>query len=255
MAIKDYLNTHQVFNMRDFRDAFPESVTDLNLLARAIKKGKVDRVRSGLFVSRSERFFDAEPSPFAIATKAVDDALFCYMSALQLHGLLHNVINSTQFFTNHRLPRFNYRNHTFIPVLLTGRTSESLRVMSQKSSSFLVTTKEQTVVDCLFHLGLAGGPENLLRSLAAVRYLDVNATIKLAGKTNKSTCARLGWVLEIRREDWGVSEDNLAVLSARIDPGPHYFCATASSKNGYHSNRWKLYLPFPEQEMIAWLNP
>jgi hypothetical protein len=83
MALKDYLNTHHVFNMREFKAAFPGSVTDLNLLARAVRSGKVDRVRSGLFVSRSERFFDVEPPPFVIATKTVDDATFCYMATLR----------------------------------------------------------------------------------------------------------------------------------------------------------------------------
>lgn len=255
MAIKDYLNKHHVFNMRDFRGVFSESVTDFNLLARAVKNGKVDRVRNGLFVSRAERFFDVEPSPFVIAEKAVDDALFCYMAALQLHGFLHNAINCTQFFTRHRLPRFIYGNHIFTPFLLVDKPVESQRLMSRESGSFLVTTKEQTIIDCLFHLNLAGGPENLLRSLAAVSYLDVDKAVRLAEKTNKSTCARLGWVLEARRGDWGVSEDDLAMLSARINPGPHYFYATASSKDGHWSSRWKLYLPYPEQEMIAWLNP
>lgn len=254
MAIKDYLNTHHVFNMRDFKGAFPESVTDLNLLSRAVRSGKVDRVRSGLFVSRSERFHDVEPSPFAIASKAVDDAVFCYMSALQLHGLLHNVINLTQFFTRHRLPRFSYKGQIFSPLLAAGRSFELQRLMSQESGSFPVTTKEQTVVDCLSHLSLAGGPENLLRSLAAINYLDTDKAVELASKTNKSTCARLGWVMETRRESWGTDEGDLTALKALLGSGPYYFYSTASSKEGYWASSWNLYLPYPEQEMATWLN-
>jgi predicted transcriptional regulator of viral defense system len=255
MAIKDYLNTYHVFNMRDFRDAFPGSVTDLNLLSRAVKSGRVDRVRSGLFVSRTERFRDVEPSPFAIASKAVDDAVFCYMSALQLQGFLHNTVNTTQFYTRHRLSVFSYKGQTFAPLLNLGRPVETQRLMSQESGSFLVTTREQTIIDCLCRLDLAGGPENLLRSLAAVSYLDIGEAIRLAAKANKSTCARLGWAMEVRRESWGVGESDLAHLKARIGTGPYYFSSAASSKDGYWSGPWSIYLPYPEQEMITWLNP
>jgi predicted transcriptional regulator of viral defense system len=254
MAIKDYLNTHHVFNMQDFREAFPESVTNLNLLSRAVKNGKVDRVRSGLFVSKSERFYDVKPSAFTIASKAVSDAVFCCMSALQLHGILHNMVNTTQFYTHHRLSRFSYDNQVFAPLLNTNKHIESRRLMSQALGSYLVTTKEQTIVDCLSRLDLAGGPENLLRSLAAVSYLDAHKAIELASKTNKSTCARLGWVMETKRDSWGINESSLTSLKDHLGSGPYYFYPTASSKDGYWSNNWSIYLPCPEQEMVRWLN-
>jgi predicted transcriptional regulator of viral defense system len=254
MAIRDYLNTHHVFNMQDFKGAFPGSVTDLNLLARAAKNGKVERVRSGLFVSRSQRFFDIEPSPCAIATKAVDDAVFCYMSALQLHGFLYNMVSFTQFFTCHRLSHFSYNDRTFVPLLAKGRFIESQQLATQQSGSFTVTTKEQTIVDCLARPGLAGGSENLLRSFATINYLDIGKTIELAVKANRSTCARLGWVLEARREEWGVSEDSLSVLRALLSAGPYYFYPAVSSADNHWVRTWSLYLPCPEQEMSAWLN-
>jgi predicted transcriptional regulator of viral defense system len=253
MAIKEYLNTNHVFSAKNFKAAFSGSVTDTNLLARALKGGKVRRVRHGLYVSESERFFGIKPSPLEIASNAVDDAVFCYLSALQLHGVLHNAINNTQFYTRHRIPNFEYDGNWYHPFQLRERTIESQTVLFPSGSSYRVTTREQTVADCLFRLSYAGGPENALRSFSGFRYLDTRRAAELAARTNGSTCARLGWVLDIMQNVWEVGGDVLPTLHMAIGAGPHYFYSSTAPKDCHWVKAWKLYLPDTEEEMAAWL--
>jgi predicted transcriptional regulator of viral defense system len=253
MAIKKYLNTNHVFNTKDFKAATQGSTTDANLLARAAASGKVKRIRHGLYVSDAERFSGINPSPFEIATHTVDDTLFCYLSALQLHGVLHNVVNRTQFYTRHRISFFEYNGQEYYSFQLKDRAIDSQSILLSSGGSYLVTTREQTTVDCLNRLANAGGPENVLRSFSGFTYLDGSRAVKLAEKTNRSTCARLGWVLSTMQDEWNVANTSLESLRRSIGAGPYYFYSSVTPKDSYWVKDWNLYLPNPEEEMAAWL--
>jgi len=254
MAISGFLNTHHVFNKREFNSAFPDSVTDANLLARAIASGKVERVRRGLYVSCADRYKGIKPSPYDVASKSTDDAAFCYLSALELHGVLHNITWNTQFYTHRRIPDFEYDQQSYLPQPPGSRLVISEEKLIPSRSIYRVTTKEQTVVDCLYRMSLAGGPENVLRSFSGFSYLSSDLALKAALQTNKSTIARLGWLLDKKRERWDIEASFLQELRAAAGTGPHYFYSSITPRDSYWAREWKLYLPYPEQEMVSWLN-
>jgi predicted transcriptional regulator of viral defense system len=253
MAIKEYLNTNHVFNTKDFRIATQDSTTDANLLARAAANGRVKRVRQGLYVSEAERFAGIKPSPFEIAAKAVDDAVFCYLSALQLYGVLHNAVNRTQFYTRHRMLKFEFDGHEYCPHHNKDREVDSQSVVLPNGASYNATMREQTVVDCLYRLAYAGGPENALRSFSGLTYLSAGRAAALVFKTNRSTCARLGWVLDAMQDKWDIDSLTLDSLREVSGAGPHYFYSSTSPKDSHWSTKWSMYLPYPEDEMTAWL--
>jgi predicted transcriptional regulator of viral defense system len=250
MAISKYLDTHQVFTAAGFAEAFPGSVTDVNLLARASRSGAVDRVRRGLYVSKTGQFSRTDADPFDVAA-AAEDAVFCFLSALQLHGVLHNVVNVTQFYSGRQVSRFEYGGQAYVPRRRPMGPLDTQRLPMPSGKAYTVTTKEQTILDGLARPGLAGGVENLLRSLSGMVYLDAE---KLPGlPTSASTRAKLGWVLDVKREDWRVSDALLTRLFNDVSGGPYYFSSSREPKDRHWVNRWRLYLPYPEQEMAAWL--
>jgi predicted transcriptional regulator of viral defense system len=118
-----------------------------------------------------------------------------------------------------------------------------------------VTTREQTMVDCLDRVALAGGAENTLRSVGGFRHIDAEAALAIAARSSASTRARLGWVLEVKADTWDVSADALDTLAGTLGSGPYYFASAAHPRAATWVNRWRLYLPYPESEMTAWLSP
>ncbi|MDR0782689.1 MAG: hypothetical protein LBE83_02910 [Propionibacteriaceae bacterium] len=252
MAIREYLETHQAFSAVEFRHAFPDSVTDRNLLARAVRSGGVDRVRNGVYVSKSGPFSRSQADPLDVARAAAQDATFCLLSALRLHGVLHNVVTVTQFYTSHKITPFEYAGQHYQPRRLPARDVDTCNLFTTSGRSYPVTTREQTLLDCLARPGLAGGPDNLLRSLSGFAYLDIASF--LARPISGNTSAKLGWLLENKREEWRVDDTTLATLKRNIGAGPYYFWSSRPPKDRYWVNRWRLYLPHPEQEMITWLN-
>ncbi|MDR1712824.1 MAG: hypothetical protein LBR39_01520 [Coriobacteriales bacterium] len=266
MAIQEYINTHQVFNIADLRSGNSLSTTNLNLLSRAVANGKLERVRKGLYVSKTGRFEGAVAEPYDVAMAAVDDAVFCCLSALQLHGVLHNTIYWTQFYTRHHLPVFSYEGQRYIPIYNKRQNIDLDRVMTLRGGSYPVTSREQTVLDCLSNVNRAAGAENLLRSVGGFAYLDVAQLLNLAASYSAGTRARLGWLLSVNKQIWKVSDTQLLKLQTSIGAGPYYFGSkpTASAAGSIAQSEaapkttwqptWRLYLPTEEEEMTAWLN-
>lgn len=76
---------------------------------------------------------------------------------------------------------------------------------------------ERTIVDVLHRPELAGGVEEVLKSLDLVRYLDpakIADYVELLG--NRSIASVSGWWLEKRRGALGVTDDVLARLRTRL---------------------------------------
>ncbi|MDR0592005.1 MAG: hypothetical protein LBG60_01860 [Bifidobacteriaceae bacterium] len=254
MAIKGYLDTHGAFSIGDFERSFPGSQSDRNLLSRAVRRGAVDRPRRGLYVSRSGQFAHRVAEPLDVAAAVDDDAVFCYLTALRLHGVAQDVTYQTHFYTRRDLDRFAYGGQLYVSHRLSGRTVDAERLLAASVSAYQVTTAEQTLVDCLSRPGLAGGPEHLARSVGGFAYLDICKVLGLATAAPRSVLARLGWVLDVKQAGWGVTGAQLAALRDRLGQGPYYFWSSKPPKDSYWVNRWRLYAPSPEQEMASWLS-
>lgn len=252
MAIQAFLRSRQVFTAEDFAVRFPGSQTDRNLLSRAVANGSVDKVRRGVYVSKTGRFVGVAADPFDVAVAVAADAVFCHTSALRLLGAAHNLTRQVQFFTSTPVRAFDYDGVRYLPY---RRRAEPVShgVLTPAGRSFQVTSREQTLVDCLTDVAAAGGPDNLLRSLASLIRIDAATAADLASSGAHSARARLGWVLDAKRDDWRVPEDTLIALANSLGAGPYYFWSATAPKGSYWVKRWKLYLPHPEQEMASWL--
>lgn len=253
MAIREYLSTHHVFTADEFRHAFAGSVTDRNLLTRAVLAGQVDRPKRGLYVSKTGPFSRTGVNPLDLAAKAAEDAVFGFLSALQLHGVLHNVAFRTQLYTAHKVAPFEYAGQAYQPIRQSNPAPLTQGILTPSGHRYPVTTREQTLVDCLSRLGVAGGAENVLRSVGGFRHLDIDALLQIAATHSSSLRARLGWVLEKQAEPWRVSEDSLTELTESLGAGPHYFSSAPKPRDADWVKRWRLYLSHPEKEMAEWL--
>lgn len=253
MAIQEFLTSRQVFTAEDFAAQFPGSQTDRNLLSRAVANGSVDKVRRGVYVSRIGRFTGVAADPLDVALAIAPDAVFCYTSALHLLGAAHNLTRQVQFFTNTPAKAFDYDGTRYLPYRLHDTPKATQSVLTPEGRGYQVTSRQQTLIDCLTNLTAAGGPDNLLHSLAGLTRIDTSLAIGTAADAPHSVRSRLGWVLDTKRADWRVSDDTLAKLASSLGTGPYYFWSAAAPKDSFWVKRWKLYLPRPEQEMASWI--
>jgi predicted transcriptional regulator of viral defense system len=250
MAVSQFLNTHQFFDINLFDAQTGGGAANRNLLSRAVNSGKADRITRGIYASQSGRFQGSAPNPLDVALQAAPDAVFCYLTALELHGLAHNTSWQTQFYSRRSSRDFTYKSRRF----LRYKTPASLLTTSILGSSLIrrsTTTVEQTIIDCFRTPQRAGGVENLLRSLATVERIDQASLTVLLTTSTATLKSKIGWWLELRDD---LDAGNLVTrLKENVGSGPYYFSENLkNSDNRFWNREWKLYLPTNPDTLNDW---
>ncbi|MEI7814521.1 MAG: type IV toxin-antitoxin system AbiEi family antitoxin [Coriobacteriia bacterium] len=257
MSVQAYLENHHVFSLEEFRSELGDGRTPYNLLVRATKRGLADRVMRGVYVSRTGRFSREEPDPYLVAAAASSDAVMVYHSALELHGLAHSPSRRVQFVAAGLTPRFTYRDWEFrrydLPKSpLPADTVQSTMLVPRPDGVVRVTTRERTLVDCVNRSDLAGGLEEVFRSLASLPYVDAsNVLAYLRDLRSPTAVARTGWTLEQRAREWYVPDEALEEMRSMLGKGPYYL--TRSNQAGTWAPTWRLYLPDNATDLERWV--
>jgi predicted transcriptional regulator of viral defense system len=153
-----------------------------------------------------------------------------FHSALELHGIGYSEFNEVQLISAGRTERVDLPFGTcrFVTppktLAAVSKADYLTTIIDRQGVAVRVTAVERTVVDVLHRPELAGGVEEVLKSLDLVRYLDpakVADYVELLD--NRSLASVSGWWLEKRRGAL-ITDDVLARLRARL-PRSKALCA------------------------------
>ncbi|WP_172623479.1 type IV toxin-antitoxin system AbiEi family antitoxin domain-containing protein [Arabiibacter massiliensis] len=251
MKFKEYISEHHAFTMEDLLRSADSQASAKQQLKLALASGSIERVRRGLFVSHAGRFEGAGVDPYEVVTALDPDAVLSYHSALEAHGIAHNVGFECRFRTDAAKTAFSYKNVRYIPHAAEAGVL-TRRIRASAFGSALVTSREQTIFDCLKHPEWSGGIEEAVRSLSALSYIDVALIAKLAEEDSASMAARVGWLLDAKSEQWRVRPEVLERLLAasrgvvsKLDKG-------STATRGW-SRKWNMRLPESVEEVKSWI--
>lgn len=252
MKFKEYIARNHVFTTDQVAaDCELSSASVKTTLRRAIKAGLIERARRGVYVSRYGQFSAVGIDSFELASAVDAQAVFSFHSALEAHGVAHNVGSICQFRSAAVKSAFEYNNVSYAPYPSEpGVLTRAVR--GAHGTRVLVTSREQTVVDCLSHPDRCGGIEEALMSVSMFPYVDVEALCGLVAKRTPTLAARAGWLLEQKAEDWRVSPASLAELERMAEGGPFRLDRSSGQSRGW-SPRWKLCLPQDIEEVESWI--
>ncbi len=250
--VTEFIRSHTLFTTRELLDECGDGQNSRNLLHLANKSGKVRKVRRGLYVSAMGRYADEDPPYQIIAAKAAPDAVLCHASAFSLFVGSQDVLSQATFYTAKASRPFEYSGMRYVPVSMPAPPVEVWDYRMLNGLTIRGITKERTIADSLAKPLLSGGVEAVLRRFSAIMYLDVDAVISIACRFGPTTCARLGWALEHRREEWDVSDEALASLKALIGRGPYRF--GYSTRDSCFDPNWRLILQESKEVMEGWLD-
>jgi predicted transcriptional regulator of viral defense system len=238
----------------EFAAAFGHSAGAANvtsLLRHHLRAGNIKRVSRAVFAAvpahlAAERMVIDR---FAAASKLRSDGVVGFHSALELHGIAYSEFNEVQLVSAGRTERvdlpFGACRFVTPPKALaaTGQADYLTTTMDRQRVPVRVTAVERTVVDVLHRPELAGGAEEVLKSLDLVRYLDptkVADYVELLD--NRSLASVSGWWLERRLAALGVTDDVLARLRARLPQSKHYALG-AEPGHAVLVEPWRVLLP------------
>lgn len=255
-GLRTFFATHPVFTVEEFEEAVRDRrvarQTRANLLHYHRRLGRIVPVRRGLYASVppgvDAATFSADPH--LVASRLAPDAVLGYHTALEVHGVAYSAHTRVVFVTEGPAGgAFTWRGTEFQrvrhPAALrrAGRTAAGTGTVDRSGLSLRVTTLERTVVDVLDRLDLGGGWEEVWRSLESVEYLDLDEVVQYALLLdNATTVAKVGLLLEQRRDALSVSEGDLDLLRARAPRGRHYLDRTARER-GRLVPGWNLVVP------------
>jgi predicted transcriptional regulator of viral defense system len=249
-----FLSAHPVFTRAEFAATFghPTSAAKVtSLLRHHLRAGNIKRV--------SREVYAAVPAHlpadrmvidrFAAASKLRSDGVLGFHSGLELHGIAYSEFNEVQLVSAGRteLVDLPFGACRFITppkaLVVAGKADYLTMIMDRQRVAVRVTAVERTLVDVLHRPELAGGTEEVLKSLDLIRYLD---PAKIADYVelldNRSIASVSGWWLEKRRSALGVTDDVLTRLRARLPRSKHYALG-AEPGHAVLVEPWRVLLP------------
>ncbi len=249
MKFKEYIAKNQVFTTADLQENLDSPGSISKSVTRAVKSGQIEMVRRGLYVSKTGRFTDERCDARIIVRAADPDAFLVYHSALELHGVAHNVSFDVAFRSAALSKGFTYDGINYVRYPYATALVQTVRIGAL--GGVRATTKEQTLVDCMTYPGRSGGSEEVIRSLSTMPYLDMDALFSLLSESSASLVSRVGWLLDANKEKWHVDKGLLESLKERLGSGPYRMDNQSTRSLGW-SKEWKLCLPESKEEVISW---
>jgi predicted transcriptional regulator of viral defense system len=249
-----FLSEHPVFTRAEFAAAFghPASAANVtSLLRHHLRAGNIKRVSREVFAAVPAHLAADRMviDRFAAASKLRADGVLGFHSALELHGIAYSEFNEVQLISAGRtevveLPFGACRFVTPPKALVeAGKADYLTTTMDRQGVAVRVTAVERTLVDVLHRPELAGGAEEVLKSLDLVRYLDPGKVANYVELLdNRSIASVSGWWLEKRRDALGVTGEVLARLRARLPRSKHYALG-AQSGHAVLVEPWRVLLP------------
>lgn len=222
-----------------------------SLLGYYRRRGRLLRVRRGLYwvVQPGENFDSASVDPYLVAARTTDDAILAYHTALEFHGRAYSGFSELQYLTTQAARSLTFRGWRFRPVrfpkalLGAGNARFGVERHDRGGQMVDVVGLERALVDVLDRPGLCGGWEEAWRSLEMVEFFDLDQVVAYALLLDNATAiGKVGWFLQLHRENLMVEEQHLAPLRARSPRQPRYV-----DRNDYGPTRmiseWNLVVP------------
>lgn len=177
---------------------------------------------------RREERGELLPDFAALAARMAPDAAAGYHTALEVHGCAQSVFERFSFVTWTRAKPVSYRGRRIVPVrpraaLRSDGGEPWIELRDHGAETLRVTNIERTLVDVLDRPELAGGIEEVWRSLSRVSAIDPAAMLAYVHRLGSPrVAARVGNYLDSRRDDLAVADATLQRLGAMAPKQPGF---------------------------------
>lgn len=250
MTTKQFAEQWPFFTWDQFRSSVGvKETTGYSRLKDAVKKGYIVRLGKGVYVSRVGPWMSKAPSPLLLPSFLAKDAVLCYHSALDVLGHAHS-----QFFTINYCSREKRRKGIFYGNYLIRQVNPRGAIVRKQKLNFgivekriegrtvRVTGRERTLVDCLDRLDLAGGAEEVFRSVGTYPFIKFDILLEyLLIQKKSSLYAKTGFLLDSYRDLFSFAQEQEKKILAGVT-GSYAYLGPRRPGNRFIS-KWRLLVP------------
>lgn len=256
MKTRQFFEAHPIFRYEEFT-AFmtskgierPQSWRQQ--LSYHHKVGNLAHIRKYLYAVKPTSIKESDfwVDPFLIASKATEDAVLAYHTALELHGMAYTTFDEFEFVTRRMVISFVYSGSRFrsvlIPKSLIKKQEEDYGIdtIKRQGVTVRITNLERTVVDLLDRPDLGGGWEEIWRSFDNIVQLDWGKVVEyVLLLNNATTIAKVGFFMEQRPHHLAPDRKYTEKLLPHIPKQPHYMNRDRRGDAKY-IEKWRLMVP------------
>ena len=255
MALPDFFPLHPVFtretlvnHLASAPGGAPRPGTVRALLRYHQGTGRILAVRRGLYATVAPGSTPATTpvDAYLVGALGCPQGVLGYHAALALHGLAHSTFEAIQILVPRPQRPWTFRGVQYRPVqpreaLGDAAMTLGVETMDRMGVDLPVTTEARTLVDVLDRPDLAGGWEEVWRSLEGLRLVDEAGILSYVTRLdNATTSALVGYFLEQHQETLSVQEATLQALEVLRPRGKHYLDRKVG---GRLATRWNLIVP------------
>ncbi len=241
-----------VFRLREAESLMPEwnPRAARQRLKDLVSRGRVGRIGFGVyFVVLPGRTPDTTTvDPYLVASRLAPDAVLGYHTALEVLGTAYSAAATTYFVSVRYRRPMTWRGMTYRqirpPKPLIQRSELRFGVATQERDGLPVvhTGRERTLADCLDRLDLAGGLDELSRSVEAWPKIVPEVLVEYLALLGKATLySKVGFVLEQFAAQWGLADSDLTTFEEKLPRSPVYLADR--KRPSRYVRRWNLMVP------------
>lgn len=242
----------RVFTTRDAIEAQGNDAATRKQLVYLARKGYLIRIIRGLYGTVPPEFAGTEHEidRYLIANRVGwPSGALAFHTALELHGVANATLNEVYCIMCGRNHPFTFHgvDYRFINASEVFGTSRSVR----QGISVTVTDRERTFLDCIRRPQLAGGLDEMLRSLGTFHTVDTVVLGAYLGRFGeRSLVQRTGVILSLLREDLRVPDEFLAGLRNAVGKKVYYLTPGMERGVGRLDKEWNVIVPRNIHEVI-----
>ena len=240
--MKDYLrklHVMKLFSLKDVAGLVGNESTAKSLLASGIRNGTICRIKTNLYGVTDLATGRCSVNKYEIASNISETSCLAYHSAMEYHGLGHQLFNEVTVFSTSSFRDFEFEGVTYTRRKPTIAEGVMTPVMNSKVK---VTDLERTIIDCIDRIKYAGGIEELLNNFISVAYIDETKLKTYLDAYGKSSLyQKAGFLLSMYRKQWGLSTGFFRHCKAHIGKSTRYL--TDVTDNTAYDSEWRLCVP------------
>ena len=232
----------RIFHLSEFADKTGMSIFSASTtLNRWKKAGVVEQIRRDLYCVKNPVGNIPAVHKFEVACKISNTSFLSHHSALEFHGLGHQIFNVVMVsdkaaFRSFVFDDYDYKSYVTKDIGMNGV------ITSRVNPNVRVTNLERTFVDCIDRVGRAGGAEELFHcfeGLYEMDFLKIEQYLKIYNKV--CLFKKVGYVAERLRDTVDVPEDFVAKCREIGKATVSNFSTT--EKCDVFIKEWNLYIP------------
>jgi len=229
-----------VFSFEDLNALYDNKNSAASAKKSLLDKGLITPIKRNLYVFNDIETDNPVADRYKIGSSITGGAYISHHSALEFHGIAHQVYFEVTVSspTRFNLFEFNGLKYQFVMSKMDIGVE-----MYSTNRGVRVTNLERTIIDCIHDIGRAGGLEELVESLRVVTYLDEDKLIQyLQAYDIQVLYQKAGFLLEQFKKELQLSEGFFEFCQSQIRKSKRYLTEQGDSNLVYNS-KWRLYVP------------